>query len=154
MPDKIRLLFAIEDQIKGRPPDRIFEIRQSFSTPVIADIRNFLNEKHVLPESTLGRAIKYTNRLWDGLTVFLENPAVPIHTNGIEGALRQPAVGRRNHFGSKTLETAEVAAIWYSVIETCRQNQVPTREYLIATLRAILSKKPVLMPWDWAAAAH
>ena len=75
------------------------------------------------------------------------------YANGVV-SLRANEHGRRNHFGSKTLETAEVAAIWYSVIETCRQNQVPTREYLIATLRAILSKKPVSMPWDWAAAAH
>ena len=25
----------------------------------------------------------------------------------------------------------EVAAFWYSVIETCRQHKVPTREYLL-----------------------
>jgi hypothetical protein len=154
MLDKIRVLFAIEEQIKGRPPDKVLEIRQAFSKPVIAEIREFLDGQHALPESSLGKAHRYTNRLWPGLTVFLDNPAVPLHTNGIEGALRQPAVGRRNHFGSKTLETAQVAAVWYSVIATCRQHQVPTREYLIATLRAILTKQPVVMPWDWARTTH
>ncbi len=98
-----------------------------------------------MPGSSLGKAHRYTNKPWEGLTVFLDNPAVPIHTNGMGGALRGPAVGRRNHFGSKTLETAKVAAIWYAVIETCRQHQVPTREYLTATLRAILAKAPIVI---------
>ena len=152
--DKIRLLFAIEDQVKGQPPDKIRQIRQAFSKPVTDEIRTFLDGQHALPQSSLGKAHRYTDRLWEGLTVFLDNPMVPIHTNGIEGALRQPAVGRRNHFGSKTLETAQVAAVWYSVIETCRQHQVPTREFLTTTLRAILSKQPVVMPWDWPKTPH
>ena len=150
MLDKIRLLFAVEEQIKGQPPDKILELRRAISKPITEDIRVFLDGQHALPGSSLGKAHRYTDKLWEGLTVFLDNPAVPIHTNGIEGALRGPAVGRRNHFGSKTLETAKVAAIWYSVIETCRQHQVPTREYLTATLRAILAKDPILMPWHWA----
>jgi transposase len=149
MLEKIKLLFAIEEQLKGQPPDKILEVRQALSKPITDDIRLFLDGQHALPGSSLGKAHRYTDKLWQGLTVFLKNPAVPIHTNGIEGALRQPAVGRRNHFGSKNLETAKVAAIWYSVIETCKQHNVPTREYLTATLQAILRKDPIFMPWEW-----
>ena len=54
----------------------------------IDDIRVFLDGQHALPGSSLGKAHRYTGKLWEGLIVFLSNPAVPIHTNGIEGALR------------------------------------------------------------------
>ena len=127
--DKIQLLCAIEEQIKGQPPDKILKARQDFSKSITEDIRIFLGGQHALPGSSLGKAHRYTDKLWDGLTVFLDHPAASIHTNGIEGALRGPAVGRRNHFGSRNLETPKVAAIWDAVIETCRQHQVPTREY-------------------------
>jgi hypothetical protein len=152
--DKIQLLFAIEEQIKGQLPDKILKARQDFSKPIIENIRIFFGGQHALPGSSLGKAHRYTNKLWEGLTVFLDNPAVPIHTNGMGGALRGPAVGRCNHSGSKTLEMAKVAAIWYAVIETCRQHQVPTREYLTATLRAILAKAPIVMHWHWANQPH
>jgi hypothetical protein len=81
--------------------------------------------------------------------VFLSDPEVPWHTNAIEGALRSPVVGRKNHYGSHSLKTAEVAAVWYSVLETCKMHGVDVRAYLIDTLTNILTKKPVLMPWEW-----
>ena len=59
----------------------------------------------------------------------------------------RPAVGRRNHFGSKNLGTTKVEAIWYAVIETCKQHNVPTREYHTETLPAILRKDPIVMHW-------
>lgn len=104
---------------------------------------------HILPQSSLGRALAYTDKLWEGLTVFLSDPLVPMHTNDVERVLRGPAVGRKNHYGSKSLDTAEVAAIWYSVIETCKLNGVNPREYINETLQAILTKRPFQMPWEW-----
>jgi hypothetical protein len=58
-------------------------------------------------------------------------------------------VGRKNYYGSKTLVSARVAAVWHSVIQTCIVNGVDPREYINATLRAILTKQKVLMPWEW-----
>jgi transposase len=91
----------------------------------------------------------YANRLWTGLTVFLDQPDVPMHTNDVERAIRGPAVGRKNHYGSKNLESARVAAVWYSVVATCKQSGIRPREYIVDTLKAILTRKPVLMPWEW-----
>jgi curved DNA-binding protein CbpA len=33
---------------------------------------------------------------------FLENPKIPLDTNGVERALRGVAVGRKNHYGSRS----------------------------------------------------
>jgi transposase len=56
----------------------------------------------VLPESALGKAIRYTLDLWPGLTAFLTEPALPLDTNHVERGMRALAVGRKNHYGSRS----------------------------------------------------
>jgi transposase len=150
---KIRELSKIEEELKGRPPDEILAVRKERSRPIIEELKKTADDisEITLPKSSLGIAFSYMNTLWAGLTVFLKDGEVPMHSNDIERELRSPAVGRKNHRGSHSLETAEVAAIWYSVIATCKQHEVSPREYLRATLRAILQKEPVKMPWEFAA---
>lgn len=149
--DHIRALFKIEENLEGHPTSECLAIRQATSKPIVELIGQKCQELEAttLPKSPLGRAIRYTLKLWPGLNVFLDNPEVPIDTNGIERGLRGPVVGRKNFYGAKSLENARISAIWYTVVQTCLMNGVEPREYLNATLRAILSKQPVIMPWDW-----
>jgi hypothetical protein len=148
--EQIRIFSDIEDRIKNDPPDERLKVRQSEVKPIVDGIKAKLDAWHsVLPKSSLGKAIAYTQKLWPGLIVFLSNPEVPWHSNSVEGAIRPPVVGRKNHFGSHSLKTAEVASVWYSVIETCKMNRIDPRRYLIDTLTRILTKQPVLMPWEW-----
>lgn len=147
--DLIDELFKIESEIKDEPPDKRLEIRQSKSKLIIQKIQDLLNETVALPESNLGKALSYTSKLWEGLVVFLNDPEVPMHTNGIERAIRGPAVGRKNHYGSKNFASAKTAAIWYSIVETCKLCDISPREYLILTLQAIMTKQPYKMPWEF-----
>ena len=50
--------------------------------------------------------------LWSGLTVFLSNAWVPLDNNLVERQLRDMVVGRKNHYGSKSLRGTEVAALF------------------------------------------
>ena len=148
--EQIRALFLIERELKGLELSECLRIRKEQSQLYITAIEVKMKELHnVLPQSPLGRAIKYTQKLWPGLTVFLTDPEVPIHSNAIEQAVRSPVQGRVNHYGSHSLETAEVASIWYSLISTCLANQVDPRIYLEKILFLILEKKPFPMPWDF-----
>jgi transposase len=150
---QIKLLSDIEKRIEDKANDERLQVRQAEVKPIVDAIKEKLDSWHaVLPKSSLGKAVSYTQKLWQGLTVFLSNPDVPWQSNAIERALRSPVVGRKNHYGSHSLKTAEVAAIWYSVIETCKMHGVDPRAYLIDTLTCILTKKPVRMPWDWVPA--
>ena len=147
---KIRFLSKIEEKIKGKSPEERLKIRQRKSKLLVDAIKQKLDELHtILPESSLGKAVSYTQKLWAGLTVFLDNPDVPFHTNDIERDIRGPAIGRRNHHGSHSLKSAEVASIWYSVIATCKTHDVDPRAYVTDTLRRILTKQKILMPWKW-----
>jgi transposase len=148
--DRIREMSEIEEQIKGRPLDEVLVARQTLTRPIVEVIKAKIDSlAYVLPRSLIGKAVNYTRKLWPGLTVFLDDPEVPMHSNDIERAMYGPAVGRKNHFGSRNMTTAGVAAVWYTVVETCKLSRIDPREYLVATLKAILTKQPYRMPWEW-----
>ena len=118
---QIQALFLIEQEIKTLSLEDRLKARQQNSKMIIDSIHDQLIElKNSLPQSSLGKAIHYTLNLWKGLTLFLENPIIPLDSNAIEREMRPPVLGRNNHNGSHSLETAEVAAIWYSLIATCK----------------------------------
>ena len=74
-----------------------------------------------LPSSALGKAARYTRRLWPKLTRFLEYPELELSNNWAENSMRPVALGRKNwiHLGSAQAGP-KVAAI-LSVVESCRR---------------------------------
>jgi transposase len=105
--------------------------------------------RRALPRSALGKAIAYTGGLWTGLVRFLENPKIPLDTNGVERALRGVAVGRKNHYGSRSERGTRVAALFYSLIESAKLCGVEPRAYLReATLRAVRNPGTVTLARD------
>ena len=72
---------------------------------------------------------------------FLRDPRIPLDTNGVERALRGVAVGRKNHYGSRSERGTRVAALFYSLIESAKLCGVEPRAYLReATLRAVRNR--------------
>lgn len=88
-----------------------------------------------LPESALAKAISYTVGLWPGLILFLDNPIIPLDNNPVERDLRGPVVGRKNHYGSRSRRGTEVAALFYSLLETAKLVGVEPRSYLLHATR-------------------
>jgi transposase len=124
-------------------------LRTKQSKPVIAEIRTWLMTQRALPRSALGKAIAYTSGLWPGLVRFLGNPKIPLDTNGVERALCGVAVGRKNHYGSRSEQGTRVAALFYSLIESAKLAGVEPRAYLgEAARRAIRSPGTVTLARD------
>jgi hypothetical protein len=73
---------------------------------------------------------------WDGLTVFVEHPEVPLDNNRAERVERGPVVLRKNSYGSAAVWAGELAALLFSVSQTlCLWNLNP-RAWLTAYLQA------------------
>ena len=53
-------------------------------------------------------------RQWDGLTLFLDFPEVPLDNNECERLLRTPVVGRKNFYGSGARWSGELAAMLWT----------------------------------------
>lgn len=125
------------------------KIRDEQSRKVIADIRDWAIKQRSSPQSGLRKAIDYMFGLWSGLTLFLDDPAVPLDNNGTERALRGVVLGRKNHFGSRSERGTRVAALFYSLIETAKLCGVEPRDYLLHAAKvAIETPNAVLLPHD------
>lgn len=154
---KIRVLidelFAVESAARetsnGDLAARREELRRERSRRIVGEIRRQLLTEKVLPKSALGRAVLYTDGLWTGLCRFLEDPKIPLDNNGAERALRGIAIGRKNHYGSRSLRGTHVAALFYSLIESAKLASVEPAMYLReAARRAIETPGTVTLPAD------
>ena len=109
---------------------QILATRRQRSAPILDEIRAWVGRQQGLPESSFRKAIKYMLDLWHGLTVFLDNAWVPLDNNLVERQIRPLVVGRKNHYGSKSKRGTEVAAIFYSLIETAEMRGEDPAAYL------------------------
>jgi transposase len=147
-------LWTIEAQAPPGPEgdEARRKLRHEKSRPIVDDIKKWLTGQRFLPQSDIGTAIKYVAGHWDGLNVFLENPAVPLDNNQTERGYRGPAIGRNNFYGSKSRRGTEVAAIFYSLIETAKLNAVDPKAYLKRALDAALAHAVIPLPHELASA--
>ena len=122
-------------------------MRQQHSAPVVERIRQWALAQRAAPGSAFRKALEYMLKLWEGLTVFLDNPVVPIDNNHVERQMRDMVMGRKNHYGSKSKRGTEVAALFYSLIETARLRGEEPGHYLRrAALAAIQNPDAVTLP--------
>jgi len=159
--DLIGQLYAVERDVPGpwlTDPSVQTEtlalrrrLRQERSRPLVRAIQDWAMTQRPLPESGLGRAITYMLGLWKGLTLFLEDPRVPLDNNRTERGLRGVVLGRKNHYGSRSQRGTEVAALFYSLLESAKLAGVEPKLYLLtATRRALADPKVVTLPRDLA----
>jgi transposase len=90
-------------------------------------------------ESAQKRQIKvYTSLLthWSGLTLFLENPEVPLDNNIAENSIRGPVTGRKAYYGSGSIWSAELAATLFSIFQTLVLWGINPRHWLSRYLKA------------------
>jgi transposase len=72
------------------------------------------------------------------LARFLDEPRIALDNNATERALRGMVVGRKNHYGSRSKRGTEVAALFYSLIESAKLCGVEPKAYLLCGTRAAL----------------
>ena len=157
--DLIGELYEVERQVpnpwkaEGKEREEIFaslaKIRYEKSRAILDRIKSWAYDQLSLPQSTFRKALEYMLGHWNGLTVFLQDPKVPLDNNLIERAIRGPVVGRKNHYGSKSVLGTKVAAIYYTMIETAKLQGVDPKQYLLeAAYFSIHMPGTVFMPSD------
>jgi len=150
--DLIGALYEVEKQVpKGLSSSEELVVRAKLrdekSRELTDKIKSWAESQKVLPESGLGRAIKYMLRIWTELTRFLDDPRIPLDNNHLERTLRPPVVGRKNHYGSRSDRGTYVAGLFYTLIESAKLHGIEPKEYLQkATWRALRKPNTVTMP--------
>jgi len=80
--------------------------------------------------------LKSFNTHWEGLTVFVDHPEIPMDNNGSERILRNPVVGRKNYYGSGAIWSARFTAVMFSIFETLELWEINQLEWLSDYFRA------------------
>ena len=148
--DLIGQLYDVEREAKGKPPNEVLALRKERSKTIVLALQKWALEAEALPESNLGRAIKYMGSLWDGLRVFLQDPLVGLDNNGTERALRGVVLGRKNHHGSRSVRGTEVAATLYTLIESAKLAGVGPHTYLKTAITTALRGAEIPLPHELA----
>jgi transposase len=152
---RIDELFAIERCINGEMPDERRAVRQERAKPLIIALEAFLREKLALlsAKNDTAKAINYILSRWPEFTRFLDDGRVCLSNNAAERALRGVAIGRRNWTFAGSDEGGRRAAAIYTLIESCKLNDVNPQAWLAFVL-AKLPDHPAkaideLLPWNW-----
>lgn len=151
---RIAALYAIEEQIRGKPPDERLAVRAQKTRPLLHSLRGWLNA--LIPtlsgKSALAMAIHYTLNRWDALNTFAHDGRAEIDNNAVERAVRAVALGRKNFLFVGSQSGGERAAAMYSLIGTAKLNGIEPEAYLRHVLGRI-AEHPVnqideLLPWN------
>ncbi len=102
------------------------------------------------PGSQKRKAIEYIEKRWDGFRVFLNDTRVALSNNEAERTIRHAVVGRKNYYGSGNHTGAETAATLFTVIETCKKNDIDPRSYLLMALTQIARNENPVTPLQYA----
>ena len=149
--DKIGRLFEIERVASNY--EFLRGLREEKSEPLIKEIKDWLFSKRpqVRRESYLLKAIDYTLNHWEGLTLFLKDVGVPLSNNEVERTIRHSVMGRKNFYGSRTINGANVTATLYTVIESCKKVELDPKSYIQMVVRKKISKeKNIPTPLQYA----
>jgi transposase/uncharacterized small protein (DUF1192 family) len=155
----IRELYVIEKALWVKdqpisPADRV-RVRAQLSAPIMEQFQAWLEAlaPQVLPQSLLGKAVRYTLGQWQKLTTFLSHGEVPLDNNRCENAIRPFVVGRKGWLFSDTVKGAIASANLYSIVETAKANGIEPHAYLTLLFGRLPHAKSVedfeaLLPWN------
>jgi len=142
-------------KIRGRPPDERFAIRQQYSRPLLAAIKDWLEQTltTLSRKSETTKAITYALRRWDAALVrYCGDGRIEIDNNAAERALRCVALGRKNYLFLGSDAGGDHAADIYRLLGTAKFNGHVLEAYLREVVTR-LADHPInrineLLPWN------
>lgn len=144
-----RKIYRLEKLAQNNPDkrqrirDRQRKYFEKIRGQCMADLGGYSNK------SKLGKAMGYFLKNYDGLTRFLTNPDLPIDNNPAERLLRSPVIGRKTWYGTHSKRGAETSAILFSLVQSCKLNQINPREYLKKLVQDLHQGKSAYTPREF-----
>jgi transposase len=150
-------IFAAERQIWGWSAGERLAWRQVHVAPLVAQLEAFLRQQYgrLSRKGDLAKAINYMLSRWDSFARFVHDGRICMTNNAAARRVRTVAVGRRNWTFCGSDRGGDRAAAMYTMIQTCRLNEVDPHAWL-RDIIALISDHPQtrlneLLPWEWKA---
>jgi transposase len=153
---RIGALYAIEDEIRGKPVDLRLSVRQTRARPLLDDLRKWMEKalRSLSSKSETAAAIRYALSRWRSLTRYTEDGLLEVDNSAAERALRAVALGRKNFLFAGSDCGGERAAAMYTLIGSAKLNGLDPELYLRTVLAQIadhrISHIEDLLPWNLA----
>ena len=155
---QIQILYEVEQHCRDHnlTEGERKHIRQEKSKVQLDVIKEYLDQQSmqsILPKSSIGKAIAYSLSRWDKLNKYIDFGEVEIDNNLIENSIRPLALGRKNYLFAGSHQSAQRAAMIYSLFGTCKLNNVNPLEWLKDILCRIkdhpINRISELLPHNW-----
>jgi len=124
--------------------------------PIMAEIKHWgethLANNDIEENSSLGRALKYFIKHYDGLTQFCQIAGAKIDNNKIEAMLKIVVRDRKNAMFHKTLLGATIGDVITSMIATASESGVNVFNYFTTLQRESEQVKRMpekYLPWNY-----
>ena len=150
-----RLYHEVETPGKDLKPEEIYQLRQQKAKPILDNIFATLNDLQgkTIPSEPIRKAIDYSLNQKVALCRYLENGYLKPDNNTAENAMRPVALGRKHWLFVGSERGGHAAALYMSLIQSCKNLDINPWEYLNDMLRRIMSH-PVnrlreLLPDQW-----
>jgi transposase len=152
---RIGQLYEIEAEIRGGNPESRRLARQEKAVPKIGVLmdRVAILAQDATPAEPLRKALGYVLNQREALMRYAGDGRLEIDNNTAENAMRPLALGRKNWLFAGSPRGGRATALYLSLVESCRQNDVNPWSYLRDLFGRIMSH-PVhrlreLLPDRW-----
>ncbi len=154
---EIQKLYAMERHITDNAiigKDKL-QYRKENAVPLLEQLGIWIQKAYteVLPASAIGKALFYSLTRWDKLSLYATNDILHIDNNPVENSIRPVAVGRKNYLFAGSHAAAQRAAMFYSLLATCKNHQINPYNWLHDILNRIathpINRIKELLPQYW-----
>lgn len=128
------ILYKIEAYASHKKMDsgQRLALRKKYAKPFLDKIKAWLlkhQDQHV-PGTPMAKAIVYALNQWEKLRLFTEDGKIDPDNNSAERAIRPVTLFRKNSLFASNEHGGERAALFYSLVESCKLNGIDPFEYL------------------------
>jgi transposase len=152
---KFDAVFAAERSINGLSPTERLAARRQDVAPLVDDLIEWMSRERakLSRHNDVAKAMDYMLKRMDAFTRFLDDGRICMSNNAAERSLRGVALGRRAWLFAGSDRGGERAAVMFTLIQTCRLNDVDPQAWLADVLARIADHKAAdlaaLLPWNW-----
>lgn len=145
-----------EARARGLTAKQRLVLHQKHSLPLMKQIRDWgeseLSKGNVEENSSLGKAINYFSKHYEGLTAFCRIESAQLDNNRVERALKLVARNRKNAMFHKTQAGASVADVVMAMIATSAEAGVNVLDYFNTVQRRqseVKANPQQFLPWNY-----
>jgi transposase len=154
---QMRQLYRLEHELRDASPEERRKGRLQKAPAIWLAMKRraavLRADPRVLPQSTLGKAVRYLLNEYTALVGYLRDGRFEIDSNLVENDVRPSAVGKKRWLFIGHPDAGWRSAVIYTMIQSCRRFGINPQEYLTDILQRLASmttsQVPQLLPHRW-----